>query len=147
MDDARAQLIAPFPATEVFVHTRQVKIELIDGGLLEQRGLLLNNFSHQLRLFGIRLHIALQHNNIGTQQQCLAHGHSGAYAKGPRLIAARCHHTTVAAAANDQWFAAQAVVAQAFYRDEKRVEVEVEDGAIGEIGPHTDLQLTIDLCQ
>lgn len=121
---------APVPAADIFVHTAQVEVKLVDGGLFEQRRLRFDHLADDMRLLRIRFHIAAQDDCIGAQLKRLFHRHGRPDTESTRFIAAGCYHAPVAAAADEQGLALQAAVAQAFDGYEKGVEVEVKDGAV-----------------
>ena len=128
-NDLLPQLLRPFPAAEVAVHTTDVQVKFINGSLFEHGSVLRQYFRNQPGMLQVAFHIAPQHRRVRAAQQRMADRHAGADAKAPRFITAACDHAPAAAAANDQWLALQFAVVQLLYGHKKGIEVQVEDGS------------------
>src|SRR5688500_14845840 len=79
---------------------------------------------------GIGIHVAAENEGLGTKAERHFHGHGRVYAIAPGFIATGGYNASATHAANDEGFAFEAAVTEAFYRDKERIEIEMKDCAI-----------------
>jgi hypothetical protein len=95
------EFLAPFPASEVSIHSTQVDIEFIDGGLFKRGGLVFDDFADERGLFGVGFHIPSEYDGIWTELEGLSHGHCGADTEGSGFVATGGYYTAVATATDE----------------------------------------------
>ncbi len=123
------QLRSPLIAAKEAVHARDVEVMLIDGGFFEHRRPLGNDLCDQVGVLAVVLKVAANEHGIGAEVAGQLHGHGRMHPILPCLVAAACHHATVAHAANDYGLADKTAVVQALNRHKESVLVEVCYGA------------------
>lgn len=116
----------PLIASEIAVHAGEVEIEFVDRRFFKHRGLVIDDLGDEHRMAAIGIHVAAEDDGLGTKAEGHLHGHGGMDTIAASFIAAGGHHPAPSHAADDQGLALQAAVAEAFDRDEKGVQVEVE---------------------
>ena len=105
---SRAAVARNMAAPEELIHSCEVYIKLVDGCLLEQRDIVLNDVCDNTRVFGIGLHVTTDDNGFRAQATGQLHRHGAVNTKPSGLIAAGSHHSPVACSSDQQGFTFQA---------------------------------------
>lgn len=119
------QLLCKEAATKEFIHSREIDVEFIDGRFFERRYILLHDLGDDAGVFRIGFHVAADDDGFRAETPGQFYRHGAVDAEFSGLIAAGCYDATIAGAANQQRFAFEGGVFQAFHRDEEGVEIEV----------------------
>jgi hypothetical protein len=127
--DLLPQIDRPLIGVEETVHPGEVEIEFIDGRLLQERGLCRDDLGHPAGIFAVGAACAAVYRCVRAETHSSPHGHGRMDAVFAGLIATGRHYPAIAMTADEQGQPLERWVEDTFHRDEKGVEIEMDDGA------------------